>query len=150
MTKEDRELLFIDLCARLPYGVKCQVKKDEYTYIGTLCRIEVVNENFILVDFAESMSGCDCQVNLSEIKPYLLPLSSMTEEQKKELGEMSWILQSFGIINRRANIITHFDCIFLINWLIRNNFDYMGLILKGLAIDATGKKGNLSKKLKIF
>jgi hypothetical protein len=124
MTKEDRELLFIDLCARLPYEVK----------------IEVIEDN----DFKD-VEVLDCyyldRVNnkFYSIKPYLFPLLSMTEEQKKELGEMGWILQSFGITNRRANIITHFDCIFLINWLIRNNFDYMGLIPKGLAIDATGK-----------
>jgi hypothetical protein len=124
MTKEDKELLFIDLCARLPYGVK----------------IEVIEDN----DFKD-VEVLDCyyldRVNnkFYSIKPYLFPLSSMTEEQKKELGEMGWILQSFGIINKRAEIITHSDCLLLINWLIRNNFDFRGLIPKGLAIDATGK-----------
>lgn len=124
MTKENRELLFLDLCARLPYVVK----------------IEVIEDN----DFKD-VEVLDCyylnKVNNKHysIRPYLFPLSSMTEEQKKELGEMSWSLQSWGITNRRADIITHFDCLFLINWLVRNNFDYMGLIPKGLAIDATGK-----------
>lgn len=125
MTKEQRELLFIDLCGRLPYGVKIQV---------------VEGDNFEDIEVLDNYYLHKVKNNFYTIKPYLFPLSSMTEEQKKELGEMGWSLQSFGIINRRANIITHFDCIFLINWLIRNNFDYMGLIPNGLANDATGKE----------
>lgn len=74
MTKKDRELLFIDLCARLPYVVK----------------IEVIEDN----DFKD-VEVLDCyylnKVNNKHysIRPYLFPLSSMTEEQKKELGEMT-------------------------------------------------------------
>lgn len=125
MTKENRELLFIDLCGRLPYGVKIQV---------------VESDNFEDIEVLDNYYLHQVKNNFYTIKPYLFPLSSMTEEQKKELGEMGWSLQSLGIANKRANIITHFDCLFLINWLIRNNFDYMGLIPKGLAIDATGKE----------
>lgn len=124
MTKEDKELLFIDLCARLPYGVKIQV---------------IESDNFEDIEVLDNYYLHQVKNNFYTIKPYLFPLSSMTEEQKKELGEKSWALQSWGITSRRANIITHFDCLFLINWLVRNNFDYMGLIPKGLAIDATGK-----------
>lgn len=131
MTKEEKELLIKDLCARLPYGVKCQVQEDEYIYIGTLCRIEVDNKNGHLLDFAESISGLDCQVYLSEIKPYLIPMSSMTEEQKEEYSNLlDDILDEFGHP-------AHFDTIESIDWLYEHHFDIHGLIPLGLAIDCT-------------
>ena len=124
MKQEDKELLLNDICTRLPYGVKCQVQEDEYTYIGTLCRIEVDNKNGHLLDFAESISGLDCQVYLSEIKPYLFPLSSMTEEQKKEEYE---ICKGY-LIGYESKLIDFYH---------KNHLDYRGLIPLGLAIDCT-------------
>lgn len=125
MTQEEKDLLLKDLCARLPYEVKCQVQEDEFTYIGTLCRLEVNSKNGNLLDFAESMSGLDCQVYLSEVKPYLFPLSSMTEEQKT----------SHNFLKHSA----YASPTKLVDWYIKNHFDYRGLIPMGLAKDATGK-----------
>ena len=128
MTQKDKELLLEDICSRLPYGVKCQIQEDEYTYIGTLCRIEVDNKNGHLLDFAETISGLDCQVYLSEIKPYLFPLSSMTEEQEEEYNNLNcYELGCFPHLEEA------------LDYLIENHFDYRGLIEKGLAIDATNK-----------
>ena len=124
MKQEEKELLLKDLCARLPYEVKCQVQEDEFTYIGTLCRLEVDSKNGNLLDFAESMSGLDYQVYLSEVKPYLFPFSSMTKEQEKELTHI--IIDDLGTE------------MLVIDWYNKNHFDYRGLIEKGLAIDATG------------
>lgn len=126
MKQEEKELLIKDLCARLPYGVKCQVQEDEFTYIGTLCRLEVDSKNGNLLDFTESMSGLDCQVYLSEVKPYLFPLSSMTEEQQEEFDR----LYTFDALI----IEPQWE---LIDWLNKNHFDYRGLIKKSLALDAT-------------
>lgn len=120
MTQEQKQLLLIDLCGRLPYGVKCQVQEDEFTYIGTLCKLEIDNANGNLLDFAESVSGLEWQVYLSEVKPYLFPLSSMTEEQKIEL---TCIIDSDYA---------------KIDWYNKNHFDYRELIPKDLANDATG------------
>lgn len=131
MTQEDKELLLKDLSARLGYGVKCQVQEDEYTYIGTLCRIEIDNKNGHLLDFAESMSGCDCQVNISKVKPYLFPLSSMTDKQKLEYRKTQWIYQADYCAPEYFDGIESFD------WCYKNNFDCRGLIPKGRAIDAT-------------
>lgn len=128
MTKENRELLFIDLCGRLPYSVMVEVVDS--SIVGNINKFYDVLDCYHLNKVKKEHYS---------IRPYLYPLSSMTEEQKNELAKMSWSLLSWGITNKRAEIITHFDCLFLINWLIRNNFDYMGLIPKGLAIDATGK-----------
>lgn len=137
MTQEHKDLLLKDLCARLPYRVKCQVREGEYTYIGTLCRIEVDNKNGYLLDFAESISGLDCQVNLSEIKPYLFPLSSLTAKQKQELWDMGWVYL-FGVLsNERVAFRTDIDCRDLIDWLTENHIDYRGLIPLGLAKDAS-------------
>lgn len=122
MKQEDKELLLKDICSRLPYGVKCQIQEDEYIYIGTLCRIEVDNKNGHLLDFAESISCLDCQVYLSEIKPYLFPMSSMTEEQKEDMIKSSCGIGSYKNV---------FD------WFNKNHYDYRGLIPMGLATDCT-------------
>lgn len=132
MKQEEKDLLLKDLCARLPYGVKCQVQEDEFIYIGTLCRLEVDNKNGNLLDFVESINGLDCQVYLSEVKPYLFPLESMTEEQKIEYdATFATIIYEDG---RKDSAMTYksFD------YLNANNFDYRGLIPMGLAKDATG------------
>jgi hypothetical protein len=139
MTQEEKELLLNDICTRLPYGVKCQVQEDEYTYIGTLCRIEVDNKNGHLLDFAESISGLDCQVYLSEIKPYLIPMSSMTEEQKRDLTNLfncTVVITEWEIIfpNYYDNNMDNWNKVF--NWCYKNHFDCNGLIPLGLALKA--------------
>ena len=124
MKQEEKELLLADLCTRLPYGVKCQVQEDEYTYVGTLCRIEVDNKNGNLLDFVETISGLDCQVYLTEVKPYLFPLSSMTKEQKIRIRA----IQDMGLSYYHLLVDKYNE------WHI----DYRGLIEKGLALDTTG------------
>ena len=140
MTQEQKQLLLIDLCGRLPYGVKCQVQEDEFTYIGTLCKLEIDNANGNLLDFAESVSGLEWQVYLSEVKPYLFPLSSMTEEQKNDcpinettLNIINSNIGCYGIIEIPWRLSFLF-----IDWCNKNHFDYRGLIPKDLANDATG------------
>ena len=132
MTQEEKDLLLKDLCARLPYGVKCQVQEDEYTYIETLCRIEVDNKNGNLLDFVETINYFDSQVYLTEVKPYLFPISSMTLEQREELMFISEIQITFTpdrVLAAYKNTI---------EWFLKNHIDYNNLIGKGLAIDATG------------
>ena len=131
MTQEEKELLLNDLCTRLPYGVKCQIQEDEYTYIGTLCRIEVDNKNGHLLDFVETINGLECQVYLSEIKPYLFPFSSMTKEQTIEYCD----IQAKFLYSSQYPVTDSYE---LFEWLNKNRIDYRGLIEKGLAINATG------------
>lgn len=144
MTQEEKDLLLKDLCSRLPYGVKCQVQEDEFTYIGTLCRLEVDSKNGNLLDFTESMSGLDCQVYLSEVKPYLFPISSMTEEQKNKCFKGTPLeIDKYGDIAVKDDFFggcqyTDLEIYLeVINWLLKNHFDIYGLIPMGLAIDAT-------------
>ena len=78
------------------------------------------------------------------VKPYLFPLSSMTEEQKEELKDL--ISQETNILieqlkNDDCGIDCgkyHFHSTLELEWLLKNQFDFRGLIEKGLALDATG------------
>ena len=86
MKQEDKELLLKDICSRLPYGVKCNVGDDK-PY--TLSRIEIDDKNGHLLDFIEKKYGLDMQVYLSEVKPYLFPIASMTDEQEEEYNNLN-------------------------------------------------------------
>jgi hypothetical protein len=149
MTQEDKELLLKDICARLSYEVV--IHFDEKTNQDDE-RLYGMRENggkFLIND----------AFYIEEVKPYLFPLSSMTEEQKKEFKEISKCeceikdyggydsegvyLIEIGKYEYEHDIdITVEQFYFndeIIDWLNRNNFDYRGLIPMGLANDATGK-----------
>ena len=145
MTQEDKELLLKDLCARLPYGVKVAFFNEDLTYHSepkTLTGIECINNlNY------SSLEDEDGNTTIVEfVKPYLFPLSSMTEEQwDKEFrgyGITEFTRDSFKygcetleFNNNNPNLS---KTVKFINQLIKNHFDIYGLIPKGLAIDATG------------
>ena len=134
MTQEDKELLLKDLCARLPYGIKCRYQHIQYIENGKIIDINMFGR--VNVD-GHVKDICD-------VKPYLFPLSSMTEEQKEELkNEIS--KQTDILIERMKNDDCGIDCgkyhfhsLLELEWLLKNHFDYRGLIPKGAAIDATG------------
>ena len=106
---------------RLPYGVKCVSGVDDATLI-----IEGINPNCCgasEVQVTYERSGINFDTTISAIKPYLFPLSSMTAEQKTS--------HNFLKHSAYANPVK------LIDWYIKNHFDYRGLIPMGLANDAT-------------
>ena len=148
MTQEQKDLLLKDLCARLPYGAKVKFRVNEGIEIKEKFIYNVDGEysyitdgkSYLTLDIIKMLSNN----YLDEIKPYLFPLSSMTEEQKNELIEMEWSFDNSTICNiveclgtYRA-YVDHSCCSELIDWCIKNHFDYRGLIPMGLAIDATG------------
>lgn len=120
MTQEDKELLLKDLCARLPYGVIVNVNGFDCDYNNKLTQIY-------------NGYGCSIQVttnmpyDIEQVKSYLFPLLSMTEEQEKEYNDLNSC--ELGCFPHTEEAL---------DYLIKNNFDYRGLIEKGLAIDATG------------
>ena len=124
MTQTEKDLLLKDLCARLPYFTKVQIK-NEIVVLDSICDYDGYHFNFI----GDDREG----VNIEEIKPYLFPLSSMTEEQKQHYH---WL--QCHALDALGNPLC-FDCYDSLDWLNKNHFDYRGLIEKGLAIDATGK-----------
>ena len=122
MTYEDKELLLQDLCARLPYGVLCNIGLK---YPLQLQRIFVDRLDGILLDFYED--GDNYQVYLSEVKPYLRPMSiPWTEEEAEEFAE-------FDVYADGNYIIPNYQAI---EWLNKHHLDYRGLIEKGLAFEA--------------
>ena len=134
MKQEDKELLLTDLCARLPYRVKCLVN---YTFCNETTDYEDVKASTvdtITTINQETESYCFERLSewfdVDEFKPYLFPMSSMTEEQAKiflKLESMCFLSST----DKLGPKIEFFE------WLNRNHFDYRGLIEKGLAIDCT-------------
>ena len=120
MTKENKELLFKDLCARLPYNVICQVEFRENGKYNS--KVMLLSGIFTDEAYFTTKGG---SIYSNEYKPYLFPLSSMTEEEK---------LMYEGLMIGTDNISYMLD---VIDWLNSHHFDYRGLIEKGLAIDAT-------------
>ena len=118
MKQEDKELLLKDLCARLPYGVKVKTNNIHILRLGTHTRVgEYVTDV------------------IEPCKPYLFPLSSMTEEQKEEMVNKGIAYyQVFDGIGRRFFFKEGYE---LYDWLNKNHFDYRNLINKNLAIDCT-------------
>jgi len=135
MTKEDLTILYKDLCARLPYKPTVHIEHDV---------------------FYDEREPYDTELNLSvlynrcagmEIKPYLRPLSSMTDEEKEELKQEFCIdvreedngrhTEEYGYVTvyHNFNNETWYIPYEAIDWLNEHHFDYRGLIEKGLAIE---------------
>ena len=135
MTREDKELLLKDICARLPYGVKMNHIADDEHSPKTL--IGVAKDMITL----EGLGGYEC-VDVEDYKPYLFPLSSMTEEQYEYIsynfGRDGLDYIKYGTCDFHSSTRNIEDIYKLVDWLNKNHFDYRGLIPKGLAIDATG------------
>lgn len=132
MTQNDKDLLLRDLCARLPYGIKCEVIK--YDSDGEMVFIR--NGSGALELTIDNVKELVTN-NLYKTKPYLFPLSSMTEEQKKEYDsiiyhnvELHWE-RYYDVIDVDWYEVLH-------DFYNKNHFDYRGLIPMGLANDATG------------
>ena len=127
MTQEEKDLLLRDLCARLPYGVKGLHRGEKQELL--------VMDSFGSYQVNEYDAWFD--LNSVSFKPYLFPLSSMTEEQEKEYN----LLRNFvPIYYYGFDIIVDkelYDNWESIDYLNAHHFDYRGLIEKGLAIDAT-------------
>lgn len=130
MTQEDKELLLKDLSARLPYHTRVKVwLKDGTTEEGALD---------LEHNYGDVLRDAFYYNKIVKIKPYLFPLSSMTEEQHNEFFsyyhniEMAEVKASGDYL--KAAYIGD-DAKY--SWLNKNHFDYRGLIPMGLAIDAT-------------
>lgn len=114
MTEEDKQLLLIDICARLPYGLQIHIINDEY------------DEGFQSGEFDNTLRYHHLEAFVCdriEVKPYLRSISSMTveewEQYNKVLGD--------GVMVPLASEL---------DWLNAHHFDYRGLIEKGLALEA--------------
>lgn len=136
MTQDEKKLLLRDLCARLPYGVKGRVSSRDCN--NRECDFVATIGGKLYDRFAVAQELWFDNVT---IKPYLFPLSSMTEEQKPDcpIGEtnLNIIKDNLGCYNI-IEIPWRLSFLF-IDWCNKNHFDYRGLISLGLVNDATGK-----------
>lgn len=142
MSPEDKELLLQDLCTRLPYGVKVNYDEEVCTIdsIGNDSELLLKNnDGEIIPKWEDSLF-----ISIEKCKPYLYPLSSMTEEQKIECFKGTPLeIDKYGDISVKDNSYggsqyTDLEIYLeVINWLLKNHFDFRGLIPKGLAIDCT-------------
>lgn len=158
MTQEERNLLFKDLCTRLPYKVRCKIKyyrgnvatfgintlttslEGEDTVIGIDYKNEIV--------YTDSVGSCD----IASIKPYLRPMSSMTDEEASELAYIVYEIEdiiSFETTDDyidvdfsdehgdTASVTIWYDELTIVSleFLLENHFDFRNLIEKGLAIE---------------
>jgi hypothetical protein len=121
MTQEYKELLLRDLYARLPYGVIVLKNKDLY-------RIRGVKDDFVIIKERAVYGEKEFITKIETVKPYLRPMSSMTEEEYKESKSLNeWTHLDDG---------TEVPCMNYVDWLNAHHFDYRGLIEKGLALEA--------------
>lgn len=140
MRIEDKQLLLKDICARLPYHPYINVYNDSW-------------EGFQPGEFDSNLYSQHIDAIVCdriEIKPYLRPMSSMTEVELKELNEKYGNIAYFfmqeppyynGLQAQHSDIdsieISEFSEIY--DWLNSHHFDFRGLIEKGLAIEAPAK-----------
>ena len=114
MTQEEKQLLLVDLSARFPYNVAVD------------CRDEVSRFTcYLTTDMLREIQNNTCYW---EYKPFLFPLSSMTQEQYENFLLTDSKITLKGVICSTKGF----------EFLNKHHFDWRGLILKGLAIDATG------------
>lgn len=136
MTQKEKQLLLIDLCARLHYGVNIKTSNGN----GILCSIDYVPDGAYL---GVSINGAvKDYFEYQDTKPYLRSLSSMTEEERKELKELckedlsefaTFICIGHGL---SRDGIYMFDKLRELDFLNSHHFDYRYLIPLGLALEA--------------
>ena len=133
---QDKELLLKDLSARLLYGIKFPM----------MCWDEETGETVKPVTLYSINKDGYCHVSednysphIDEIKPYLFPLSSMTEEQERELSKLGVSYGEYALHDdiRGLGIMVDEAYIFF-EFCYKHHIDFLGLIEKDLAIDATG------------
>lgn len=117
MTQEDKELLLKELCGRLPWGVNVQYDNQVYAIDYVSAEYEEVK-----LDILDNYT-----VGISDIKPYLRPMNSMTDEEMAE--RISILYELEGHIEEDVTYKYQ-------DWLNAHHLDYRGLIHKDLAIEA--------------
>lgn len=123
MTQEEKQLLLADLCARLPYGVICNIEHKDMDGWKT----EDMKLSGVFNGSSQQYFTCEGgSAYSSDFKPYLRPISSMTEQEKTD----------FGVPFTSEGLTTLADTVECVDWLNAHHFDYRGLIPMGLALEA--------------
>lgn len=140
MTRDEKELLFKDLSARLPYHVRCKV----WLKYGTTEEGQLDLQH----NYDDVLRAAFFYNEIKDIKPYLRPMSSMTEEEFESLKEYSGLKYdqldlasyqngTYKCLDFYLSEVPSYVVILVFDWLNAHHFDYRGLIEKGLAIEVT-------------
>lgn len=125
MEKNKENVLFADLVARLPYGVKVEVEVwNEDTESFEIVAIPIYSVNTDRYFYACTDSE-EIQIYIDEVQPYLRKMSSMTEDEYNEYENY--------ILNEKDELIRFCNSLKFYN---KYHFDYRGLIEMGLALEA--------------
>ena len=143
MTQKDKQLLLKDLSSRLPYGVRYRrfAWDDKQGEECISAKIYSISPDGYVRNYHKDESDY-----IDNVRPYLFPLSSLTEEQRNYISKLLIDTQNefspYGEINMKGCdnlfICSVKQANALINYCLANHLDINGLIEKGLAIDATG------------
>lgn len=148
MIKEEKDLLIQDLCSRLPYGVKIELRNSRIYHHeniskgnrNTIDKLKGFTGKYFTIyhDDPLDWSWSDSDIEVEDIKPYLFPMSSMTDEQYDEMYNYCYEVEKEAskFSNGGLKIIYNYELV-KFDWLNKNHFDWRGLIPMGLAIDAT-------------
>ena len=117
MTQEEKELLLKDLYARLLYSTRIHITHPSNNHIEL--------DDWLTIGTIDNLSW------FGSVKPYLRPMSSMTEEERQE-----YFVLSHRDNDIEDNRIMTDEAIMLIDWLNAHHFDFHELINKGLALEA--------------
>ena len=148
MTQE-KELLLKDLCTRLPYGVIVLEDIDKTFDGGCISELATITE--IKGEKMFLTKNSLTPVTIEEIRPYLRPISSMTDEEKEKIAFIrdrdfqfvrKWIHDES--IKETGNIcpITCGE----IDYCNKKHLDYRDLISMGLALEAPEGMYNIKEE----
>ena len=126
MTQEEKNLLLHDLCGRLPYGVIVDNPNPAGGMWDEAISIDTSTKTVTLLYNGRVFS-------IDDIKPYLRPMSSMTEDEKLEMWGKFYEKDGHGFPDGIKESMA-FD---YVDWLNERHFDYRRLIPSGLAIEVT-------------
>lgn len=147
LSKQEETLLFNDICARLPHGVKIaevDIMTDE---AEGAYEVITVNKDRKTIGYDTPDCVIHCYRNMEMVKPYLHSMSDMTEKEIEIYHKKNQTDRLGGMgVPIRHHLYRTQECI---DWLIKNHFDFRGLIGKRLAIKVTPDNNPYKKKTKM-
>ena len=129
MTKEDKDLLLKDLCARLRYDTVVYVSGEDVYLRG----VDTFGDKIEVANYHNNI------VSIEDVKPYLRPMSSRTKEEKSEMRQWGCLCMGTDDCVEDIGVYGAIHSVPVIDWLNAHHFDYRGLMEKGLAIEVTNE-----------
>lgn len=160
-TQETIDLLTMDLCARIPFGVRVLHEGWNYEWdqeLHTLERVTGYDGEFFTTKVIDTHNGEEYREDRHSVeglgKPFLRRIADMTKEEVNELidilnrhaGGRTITRENFELTSSGTLWFTNmkeYECVseklmhVVIDYLNKHHFDYRGLIPQALAIAVT-------------